>query len=176
MAQHNYGLIRRGTGNAVLESIAVPKLPDDYVLVRTIAIALNPTDWTTLEAPGDDGTLIGCDYAGTIEELGESMRGRFKKGDRVAGFGHGEDDANPQHGAFAIYIATKGALAFRIPDGVSYEEACTVTCGVGSAGFGLYHVLGLPLPEADAKPSNGTILIYGGSTATGTIAIQLAKL
>lgn len=85
----NFGLIRRGTGNAVLEPTKLPSLPDDYVLVRTKAVALNPTDWTTLDASGDDGTIVGCDYAGVVEDVGREAAKRFRKGDRIAGFAHG---------------------------------------------------------------------------------------
>lgn len=85
----NYGLIRVGTSNAVLKPIPIPQLRDDYILVRTVAVALNPTDWTTLDAPGDDGTLVGCDYSGIVEEVGRAVVRNFKKGDRIAGFGHG---------------------------------------------------------------------------------------
>lgn len=85
----NYGLIREGAGNAVLKPISIPRLRDDYILVRTVAVALNPTDWTTLDARGNDGTLVGCDYAGIVEEVGKAVTRDFKKGDRVAGFGHG---------------------------------------------------------------------------------------
>lgn len=67
----------------------MPALANDYILVRTVAIALNPTDWTTLDARGDDGSLVGCGYAGVVVEAGKAAMKIFKKGDRVAGFGHG---------------------------------------------------------------------------------------
>ncbi|KAI1275325.1 putative zinc-binding oxidoreductase ToxD [Xylaria sp. FL0933] len=179
----NYGLIREGAGNAVLKSIPIPQLPEDYVLVRTVTVALNPTDWTTLDAPGNNGTLVGCDYAGVVEEVGRAVTRHFKKGDRIAGFGHGGNDANPENGAFARFIAVKADLQVRIPDGVSFEAACTVGVGLATAGYALYKVLGLPFPDdaqklADEAKKNerNTLLIYGGSTATGTIAICLAKL
>ena len=85
----NFGLIREAAGKPVLKPIPVPTLRDDYILVRTVAIALNPTDWTTLDAKGDNGTLVGCDYAGIVEEVGKAVTKIFKKGDRIAGFGHG---------------------------------------------------------------------------------------
>lgn len=85
----NFSLIRRGTGNAVLEPTKIPTLRDDYVLVKTVAVALNPTDWTTLDAVGDDGTIVGCDYAGVVEDVGRDAAQHFRKGDRIAGFGHG---------------------------------------------------------------------------------------
>ncbi|KAI0528349.1 putative zinc-binding oxidoreductase ToxD [Xylaria digitata] len=170
----NYGLIREGTSNAVLKPIPIPQLRDDYVLVRTVAVALNPTDWTTLDAPGDNGTLVGCDYAGVVEEVGSSVTRDFKKGDRIAGFAHGGNDANPENGALARVIAVKADLQVRIPEAVSFEAASTVGVGFGTAGYALYKVLGLPFPDqvsdSHIKDENKpTILIYGGSTATGTI-------
>ena len=85
----NFGLIRRGDGNAILEAIPIPHLPDDYILVQTVAVALNPTDWTSLEAVGKDGSVVGCDYAGIVQKVGKAVKRDFKKGDRVAGFAHG---------------------------------------------------------------------------------------
>ncbi|KAI7778679.1 hypothetical protein LA080_001914 [Diaporthe eres] len=131
----NYSLVRRGAGTAVLEHTKVPTLPDDYVLVRTKAVALNPTDWTTLDAVGDDGTIVGCDYAGVVEDVGQDAAKRFRKGDRIAGFGHGGNDANPENGAFARYIAVKGDIQMHIPNHVSFEAASTVGVGICTVGL-----------------------------------------
>ena len=73
----------------MLRPIPIPRLRDDYLLIRTVAIALNPTDWTTIDAPGDDGTIVGCDFAGIVEEVGTAVTKSFSKGDRVACFSHG---------------------------------------------------------------------------------------
>lgn len=89
MEIQNFGLIRTATSTASLLKIPIPILRDDYILVRTVAIALNPTDWTTLDAKGDNGTLVGCDYSGTVLEVGKAVTKNWKIGDRVAGFGHG---------------------------------------------------------------------------------------
>lgn len=85
----NFSLIRRGAGKAVLEPTPIPTLKDDYILVKTAAVALNPTDWTTLDAVGDDGTLVGCDFSGVVEAVGKNVTKGFVKGDRIAGSGHG---------------------------------------------------------------------------------------
>ena len=98
MALPNFGLIRQGTGRAVLQSIPIPKVPDDYLLVKTVAVALNPTDWTTLDAQGDNGTLVGCDYAGIVERVGKAVKRNWNIGDRIAGFGHGGTPSQvPRH-------------------------------------------------------------------------------
>jgi NADPH:quinone reductase-like Zn-dependent oxidoreductase len=195
MHSTNAGIIRVGTGEAELKPIPIPKLQDDYILVKVVAVALNPTDWTTLEAPGDNGSLVGCDYAGIVEAVGPAVKRDFKKGDRIAGFGHGGgsayhtqtaaaddswtgNDANYETGSFAKYIAVKGDLQFHIPDGVSFEAACTFGVGLHTAAYSLYKVLGLPWPNIpqSGDAAQKTVLIYGGSTATGTLAVQLAKL
>jgi NADPH:quinone reductase-like Zn-dependent oxidoreductase len=67
-----------------------------------------------------------------------------------------------------------GHLA-KIPENMSFEEAATFGVGITTVAQTLYMTFKLPLP---AKPAEKPfpILIYGGSTATGTIAIQYAKL
>ncbi|KAK5175900.1 uncharacterized protein LTR77_001040 [Saxophila tyrrhenica] len=172
----DYALLREAVGVAGIQRANIPNLRDDYISVRVVAVALNPTDHTTLDAPGDNGTIVGCVYASVVEEVGSAVMKPFKKGDRIAGFAHGGNDANPENGALARYIAVNGDIQMHIPDAVSFEEAATVGIGVGTAGYALYKVLGLPLPPVSPAGPEKTILIYGGSTATGTPAIQLAKL
>lgn len=84
----NYGLIRKGTSKVELLEIPIPQVRDDYILVKTVAIALQPTDWTSLDAVGNPGVLNGCDFAGVVEQAGSKVT-KFKKGDRVAGLSHG---------------------------------------------------------------------------------------
>lgn len=70
----------------------VPKVLDDFILIKTVAVALNPTDWQTLDErpkPGTTHSLLGCDAAGIVVEVGKNITKSFKKGDRVAGFSHG---------------------------------------------------------------------------------------
>jgi len=63
----------------------------------------------------------------------------------------------------------------KIADNISFEEAATLGVGITTVGQGLYQNIGLPLPPAKVSEP-AWILIYGGSTATGTLAIQFAKL
>lgn len=80
-----------------------------------------------------------------------------------------------ENGAYAEYALVKDGHIAKIPDGMSFESAATLGTGVTSVGQSLYMVLNLPLPtNPTATPF--PILIYGGSSATGTLAIQYAKL
>ena len=67
-----------------------------------------------------------------------------------------------------------GHLA-KIPDGMSYEETASMGAGVTTIGQAFYHELKLPWPTEPTK-ERMFILINGGSTASGTLAIQYAVL
>ncbi|KAL4749397.1 hypothetical protein BDW72DRAFT_204760 [Aspergillus terricola var. indicus] len=153
----------------------VPALRDDYILVKNVAVALNPTDWKHIAYLAPPGVLVGCDYAGVVEEVGKNVKKPFKKGDRVAGFIHGSNQVQPEDGAFAEYVVAKGDIQMHIPDELSFEEASTLGVGILTVGQALYQSLKLALPTEPTKTPE-PILIYGGSTATGTLAIQFAKL
>ncbi|KAH6962358.1 chaperonin 10-like protein [Ilyonectria sp. MPI-CAGE-AT-0026] len=153
----------------------IPALRDDYILVKTVSVALNPTDWKHIEFLAPPGALIGCDYSGVVEAVGKDVKKPFKKGDRVCGFAHGGNAVQLEDGVFAEYIVAQGDLQVLIPDSLSFQEAATLGVGISTVGQGLYQSLKLNLPTEPLKESV-PILIYGGSTATGTLAIQFAKL
>ncbi|KAH6866088.1 chaperonin 10-like protein [Thelonectria olida] len=163
-------------GKAIIKTVSLPKLRPDYLLIRTTAIAVNPADWKHLEyGAGLAGTTVGCDYAGVVEEVGSDLSKPFKKGDRVSGFAHGSNKVQPEDGAFAENCVAKAGVAFKIPDNISDTEAVTLGLGIATVVQGLYRTLKLPLPT-DPITEPATILIYGGSTATGMLGVQYAKL
>lgn len=153
----------------------IPTLRNGYILVKTVAVALNPTDWKHIDFLPKEGALVGCDYAGTVVEVGSGVTTKWEKGDRIAGAVHGSSHLEPEDGAFAEYIVAKGDVQMPIPKNLSFEEASTLGIGITTVGQALYQSLKLPLPTEPAKDSF-PILIYGGSSATGTLAIQYAKL
>lgn len=155
----------------------IPKLRDGFLLIKTKAVALNPTDWKHVKgfAKGT-GLLVGCDYAGVVEEVGPGVTKEFKKGDRICGVTHGSNAVQPEDGAFAEYIVAKADVQMKIPDYLSFEDAATLGVGIVTVTQGLYHRMGLEWPTSPIKDQNTTILIYGGSTATGVLGIQFAKL
>ncbi|GAB7356571.1 hypothetical protein MBLNU459_g7305t1 [Dothideomycetes sp. NU459] len=156
----------------------IPEVPDDGILVRPVAVALNPTDWKHIAyGRAKDNCIVGCDYAGVVEAVGRAVTKRWQRGDRVCGCGHGSNYVNADDGVFAEYAAVKGDLQMRIPDNLSFEKAATVGLGAITVGQGLYQkALNLRLPT-DAIVRNGVcVLVYGGSSATGALAIQYAKL
>jgi NADPH:quinone reductase-like Zn-dependent oxidoreductase len=59
---------------------------------------------------------------------------------------------------------------------MTFEETATLGVGLTTIGQTLYMTLGFPLPGEKQPEEEKFILIYGGSSATGTLAIQFAKL
>jgi NADPH:quinone reductase-like Zn-dependent oxidoreductase len=62
-----------------------------------------------------------------------------------------------------------------IPPSVSFDDAATLGAGLSTIGLSLYSSLQLPLPSAPSKEPF-PVFVYGGSTATGILAIQFMKL
>ncbi|MCJ1307855.1 hypothetical protein MMC25_001503 [Agyrium rufum] len=153
----------------------IPELRETYVLVKTHSVALNPTDWKHVDYSDKAGILIGCDYSGTVVKVGKGVTKSWKEGDKICGFAHGANSVQPEDGSFAEYIVVKGDLQMPIPDTLSWEEAATLGVGISTVGQGLYQSLKLPFPNSPAQ-DKPYILIYGASAATGTLAVQYAKL
>lgn len=173
-------VVYKDPSHAVLVSDrAIPELGDRNVLVKTETIALNPTDWKHVKGAAPlDGCLIGVDFAGIVEQIGPNVSQPFQKGDRVAGFVNGGNISNKDTGAFAEYVLAKDYTMFKIPDTLSFEQAATLGCGAVTVGQGLFekdYGLELALPTEPTKDPE-YVFIYGGSSASGTLGIQFAKL
>jgi NADPH:quinone reductase-like Zn-dependent oxidoreductase len=88
----NRGIVKTEVGKAILSTIPFPKVRDDYLLVKTVAVALNPTDWQTVDEKNPPSTpplLLGCDAAGIVLEVGPGVSKHWEKGDRVSCVIHG---------------------------------------------------------------------------------------
>ncbi|KAH7364700.1 zinc-binding oxidoreductase ToxD, partial [Rhexocercosporidium sp. MPI-PUGE-AT-0058] len=155
----------------------MPILPPNCILIKTVAVGLNPHELLDIDAPwslSDAGDLLGCDYAGVVEEVGPEVTRNFKKGDRVCGCTR-PNPLQPDWGTFAEYIIVVADVQLHIPDEMSFEDAASLGVSVLTAGAVLYDTLGLKLPPAGDE-GRRQILIYGGSTSTGRMMIQFAKL
>jgi NADPH:quinone reductase-like Zn-dependent oxidoreductase len=87
---HQRAIQIKAAGKAELVTDApVPKLRDDYILVKTAAVALNPTDWKHIDYFASPGAIVGCDYSGTVLQVGAAVRNGLQPGDRVMGMIHG---------------------------------------------------------------------------------------
>ncbi|KAG8163003.1 hypothetical protein KVR01_007481 [Diaporthe batatas] len=194
--------IRTGTslGHAeLLDDVPIPSALTTlaqhpaHVLLKPSYVGINPCDYlfTDLEIMFAPGMTIGCEYAGEVIEVGSAVTIGLKKGDRIAGLAMPSAGPQPNAGTFAEYVLVKGDAALRLEemgDAISEAESAGVNVALATVCYAFYHLMGLPLPVVDpgleplllgnniTRTSERTILIYGGSTTTGLMAIQWAKL
>ncbi|KAH6644278.1 putative ToxD-like zinc binding oxidoreductase, partial [Boeremia exigua] len=150
-----------------------PKPAKNEVLIRVRAVALNPIDVKFVDFIAPPGAIAGCDFAGEIAEIGETAQAWSLK-DRVAGFVQGSIDTD---GSFAEYIKIEADLIWKVPDGVSYEEAATFGIPAATAMQALHLHLDVPWPDAAGGKTSpaGPLFVYAGSSSVGLFTIQMAK-
>lgn len=166
----------RGPGKVELaNSSAIPQPRNDEVLVRVICVAVNPVDGKSADLSPNPGATVGCDFSGQLVTIGSSVKQTLSNGDPVCGCVFGNNPDELDNGAFAEYVAVPGDLVFRIPAGMSYHTAATLGVGMVTVGMALYRSLKLPLPGSRSEKTDFA-LVYGGGTATGTLAIQMLRM
>ena len=152
-----------------LETVELPALGDDEVLVRVRAASVNPRDWHYLRGlpyimrpiglriPKDGG--LGSDMAGQVEAVGRAVT-RFRPGDEVYAF--------VLAGGFAEYARVPENVLGPKPANLSFEQAAAVPLAALTALQGLRD-------HGRVQPGQ-RVLIIGASGGVGTFAVQLAKL
>ncbi|PWK50802.1 NADPH:quinone reductase-like Zn-dependent oxidoreductase [Pleionea mediterranea] len=156
--------------NAKFETseIDTPIADSGQVLVKIAASSVNTVD-TMIRKMGNDlplspdtPALLGMDFAGTVEAVGEGVEG-FSIGDEVYGCAGGLADLP---GTLTEYIAADAKLVAHKPGNLSMAEAAALPLVAITAYEGLV--------RAGVKQDQ-TVLVHGGSGGVGHIAIQLAK-
>jgi putative PIG3 family NAD(P)H quinone oxidoreductase len=138
-----------------------PKPAPDEVLIQVAASAVNRADLLQRAGfyppPPGAPPYPGLECSGRIAALGSSVTG-WTVGDEVCALLSG--------GGYAQWVAVPAAQCLPVPSGVSLEEASALpeaACTVWSNVFDLGRLQPLD-----------TILIHGGGSGIGTLAIQLA--
>ncbi|OAA69789.1 Alcohol dehydrogenase superfamily, zinc-type [Cordyceps fumosorosea ARSEF 2679] len=162
----------------ISHAVPMPPLPPPpgHLLIRVLAAALNPNDFKMPTYLPDPGATAGCDYCGVVLAAASP----FKEGDRVCGSLFAYNRARPRDGSFAQFAVVDARLALRVPAGWSDAQGAAMG-GIGwtTAALALWGDSALalqgrpsrPLAEAESEP----VLVYGGATASGTMASQLLK-
>jgi len=162
----------------ISDNVDVPALQDDLVIVRTKAVGLNPIDTKMKGNLAAPGCIAGMDFAGEVIAISAKSKtpGHIQVGDRVCGAVIGYHRVNPAIGAFAEIVAATDAGLMKIPDGISYEQAASLGCSISTIGLALFKSLDVPGNPKTPAQKAVDVFVYGGSTSTGTMAIQLLKM
>ncbi|QEG22663.1 zinc-dependent alcohol dehydrogenase family protein [Mariniblastus fucicola] len=163
-------LIKTYGEDAKFEAVEVdkPEVKSGHVLVKIAASSVNTVD-TMIRKMGEDlplspeaPAILGMDFAGTIEAVGEDVTD-FSAGDEVYGCAGGLADLP---GTLAEYIAADAKLIARKPKNLSMAETAALPLVAITAYEGL--------TRAGIKKGQ-KVLVHGGSGGVGHIAVQLAK-
>ncbi|ROS52434.1 NADP-dependent oxidoreductase [Frigoribacterium sp. PhB118] len=144
-----------------------PTVGDHDVLIAVAAAGLNHLDAKiregefTLILPYRTPLILGHDVAGTVIEVGGSVRG-LKPGDEV--FARPRDH---RIGTFAERIAVDEADVALAPTSISTVEAASLPLVALTAWQAL-------VERGDVQPGQ-KVLVHAGAGGVGSIAIQLAK-
>ena len=103
--------------------------------------------------------ILGVEFSGHIESLGEGIKEGFKKGDAVFGLAYG--------GAYAEYIAVNTHMLLHKPDHLSWEEAAGIPEVWITATQAMY-----PVGEFTKGKS---ILWHAGASSVSIAGVQLSK-
>lgn len=146
-----------------------PVAEPGQVLVRVAATSVNTVD-TMIRQLGQEQlplspdlpAILGMDFAGTIEALGDGVAG-FEIGDEIYGCAGG---LMSLQGALAEYIPADARLIAHKPKSLSMKQAAALPL----VGITAYEGLTRAGISAGQK-----VLVQGGAGGVGHVAIQLAK-
>jgi len=144
----------RGVNDVRVETVPVPEIGADEVLIRVACCGVCGTDLKKIQTGSHSAPRIfGHEFAGTIAAVGEDVRG-FRAGDRVLSYHHAPcghcyycrkktfaqcetykrvgctAGFEPSGGGFAEYVRVMGWIVrqalIKIPDGIPFEQAAFV--------------------------------------------------
>ncbi|KAI0186918.1 putative zinc-binding dehydrogenase family oxidoreductase [Astrocystis sublimbata] len=171
-------IVGNGEGTVELShNVPMPEAKGDVVIVRTMAVSVNPVDAKMRGPYVTAGAIGGCDFAGVVEEVGpDAAKYDIKIGDRVCAAIMGMNSLEPTHGAFSEYVGAHASALVKMPAVMSFESAAALCTCFMTCGLALFRSLRLPGDPLSPSAKPLPVLVYGGATATGTAAIQLLRL
>jgi NADPH2:quinone reductase len=146
----------------VPETRSVPLPGPSEILIKVAAAGVNRPDVAqrsgSYPPPPGASDLPGLEVAGEVVAVGSNAR-KHKLGDKVMSLVAG--------GGYAQYCLAQDAQAMAVPAALSMQEAGATPETLMTVWHNVF--------ERGALQAGETLLIHGGSSGIGTMAIQLAK-
>ena len=167
-----------------LEQVVVPPLGSGEVLVKVKACGVSYRDVVerngTYQRDVSFPLIIGLEISGTVAQLGDGTSG-LKLGEHVCSKAFSScgacrlcrsgrettcSDRKPVRGGYAEYVVLPQDALVRVPDGIAFEQSCSLGPGAGVALNAVRDVAKLSVGE--------NVLVTGASGGVGIPSVQLA--
>ena len=144
------------------ESVDDPVAASGEVVIDVAATAVNRADILQRQGfyspPPGAPPYLGLECSGRIASIGSNVRG-WSTGDEVCALLSG--------GGYATRVAVPSGLLLPVPHGVSVQDAAALPEVVCTVWANVFMAAGLQPHE--------TLLVHGGGSGIGTMAIQLSR-
>ncbi|KAH7187564.1 NADPH2:quinone reductase [Fusarium oxysporum] len=158
--------IKNGKGpisSLFIREVEKPRPTGMQALVKIKAFGINRMDLIQREGlyplPPQAGPILGVEFSGVVESLGDDAGSSFQIGDEVFGLAYG--------GAYADFIAVSTRTLLHKPNELSWEEAAGIPDTWITALQAMYIVGGF-------EPGK-SILWHAGASSVSIAGIQLSK-
>ena len=142
---------------------ALPTFGQDELLIQVAAIGVNRPDIMQREgrypAPEGASPILGLEVAGFVAAVGRDA-GPWRVGQRVCALTNG--------GGYAEFVSVPAKQCLSVPEALDFVTAAALPEALFTVWSNVY--------ERGALGVGETLLIHGGSSGIGTIAIQMARI
>lgn len=142
---------------------ALPIYDDDEVLIQVAAIGVNRPDIMqregTYPAPEGASNILGLEVAGYVAAVGKDA-GPWRVGQRVCALTNG--------GGYAEFVSVPARQCLNVPESIDFTVAAALPEALFTVWSNVY--------ERGALGVGETLLIHGGSSGIGSIAVQMARI
>jgi|TARA_A100001015_G_scaffold37876_1_gene41665 NADPH2:quinone reductase len=156
---NNFGSIR----DIQYKEVDEPSLGEDNLLIKVNSVGVNFPDGLLVQGKyqlkPETPFIPGMEVAGEVIGLG-SKETDFAVGDRIA--------ALSQLNGYAEKAVVKTSSTFKIPENMSYDDACALLCAYGTSHYAL--------KQRGQLKKGETLVVLGASGSTGIAAIQIGKI
>ncbi|KAI5918857.1 chaperonin 10-like protein [Camillea tinctor] len=174
--QQSRSIFVRSDGKLSIQEVTESYTPQgSQSLIQVKYSGINPCDLNFFHI-GLHSFITGFDFAGTVVEKGPDSP--FQVGDTVCGTSPVNVPQASHFGSHQDLVIGESRLLYQIPPGLDMKDASALVLVSHTAIDGLFNALGFGFPAADIQgddPKDRPILIWGGATSVGIVAIQLAK-
>ncbi|UPL01770.1 hypothetical protein LCI18_012704 [Fusarium solani-melongenae] len=178
MATHTAAWIKHKHASLELGPIETPTPGAGEILVKVRFIAFSPIESKQQKIevhPLTYPNILGLSFSGVVESVGPGVE-KFSKGDNVAvARPHGKAN-DPRFGSFQQYALACAENTSKLPSSDFLESGAKVVLNLATVTAACSHFLGLERPGLDKPKSQRgeRILVYGGSSSCGGLAIRYA--